>query len=136
MKFIFLSTILASLLLPIQLRAERNIYMDICNHAEYLECMDTSSGECIAANKKAVAICTEKHPLKGGNDRFTVAKQYGTCVMESYLTDLDADTTKYEKCAVHLSAIYSKYHQDALIEYQELDKRFFEEDDPLHNYSK
>lgn len=100
--------------------------------------MGINTKNCIAANTKAKNTCSSKYPYIPDRDEeelMVTAKKYGNCTTEHYISYLGADDVKFEQCAIYLEPIFDKQYNDALKESQAFDKNFFEEDDPLHNYS-
>ena len=133
-KYILASTFIAS---PITVQADSDIYIKICNDTEYLKCIGINTKNCIAANTKASNTCKTKYPYVPNRERdelIQTATKYGYCITEHYISYLGIDDVKFEKCAKYLEPIFDKQHKDMLKESEAFDKRFFEEDDPLHNY--
>jgi len=133
-KYILVSTFFAT---PIAVQADSDIYIKICNDIEYLKCIGVNTKNCIAANTKAKNTCKTKYPYVPDRDRdelIKAAKKYGYCTTEHYISYLGIDSVKFEYCAQYLKPIYDKQYNDMLKESEAFDKRFFEEDDPLHNY--
>lgn len=131
------SLILAFFFSPLELRANEDIHTKVCNDTKYLNCMGTNSKDCIEAYTKAKKFCTAKHPYDSASSKKELratATKNGRCTTIKYISNLGADINKFEKCAVYLEPIFDEFYKNALKSRKESDKRFFEEDDHLHNY--
>ena len=75
--------------------------------------------------------------MPDGNDAETraFATKYGKCSTENYIFNLGSDMAKFEKCAIYLEPILNAIYNNKLMKHKQLEKEFFEEDDPLHKYS-
>lgn len=128
---------LAFFALPMALIANDDIHIEICHETKYLNCMEIDSNACLQAHKKANKFCETKFPytIESNEEELrATAKKYGACVTNNYISNLGSNTNKFEKCGIYLEPIFNANYNNALKKSKEFDEKFFEEDDPLHQY--
>ena len=119
-------------------QADNDTYIKICNNSKYLKCMNINTKNCIAANAKAKNTCTSKYPYISDRDEdelLATAKQYAHCITENIISNLGSNNDKFAQCVIHLKPIFDQNYENALKESKAFDNKFFEESDPLHEYS-
>ena len=109
-----------------------------CSYKKLTDCLNLTENKCIQATERANDFCSEKYNLeeKGFEETKLIMEQVGTCATDQFLAFSSITKQQFETCGPH----YAEYHK-TLVEFltkdqKERDKRFFEEDDPLHNYYK
>ncbi|MCP3850182.1 MAG: hypothetical protein GY694_08110 [Gammaproteobacteria bacterium] len=96
--------------------------------------MNINTKDCIAANTKAKNTCTSKYPYVSDHNEdelIATAKQYGHCVTENSISNLDSNNGKFEQCAIHLKPIFDLQYEEALEKSKTFNKKFFEESEQL-----
>lgn len=124
--------------LPLSFGAD-NFATEACQVSSYLKCVNIDTSNCIKANDLAYKQCLEKYPLNLDStqeESNKAAKLFGKCTTEQYISNMGVDRDRFELCSLHLKPGYDKYLEAARKKLEESNRRFFEEDDPLHSYSK
>ena len=107
----------------------------ICSSPEYLQCLKIAKNSCTKSYKMASKNCYSFHDIENidydGN--VEVFKEFGKCAVTEFFKYNAIQKQEYEKCDHFLQAHLQKYVENARIQSKEYDKKFFEEDDYLHN---
>jgi len=128
---------IAGLLIVNNVVAENDMVPSICDHAGLMQCLNITSKECTQSMNLALELCTSNIDLK--DDTYEVgevAKKLMPCLSVQFLNQSGLTQSSMAVC--------NKEFNDANIatlkwlkkKAKEADDRFFNEDDPLHNYSK
>lgn len=85
--------------LPLMAIGETNI--DLCANESFVKCMNLKQNICHKAQKQAMNSCLTKYPfdLNGSEkDDIKVAREYGECITNEYLTILGSNMKTFAKC--------------------------------------
>ncbi len=109
-----------------------------CSYEKLTECLNLTENICIQATEKANVFCSEKYKLeeKDFEETKLIIQQVGICAFDQFLVFSSINKHQFEACGSHYIEFNKTLVEFILKEQIERDKRFFEEDDPLHNYYK
>ncbi len=108
-----------------------------CSSVKLTDCLGVSESLCLKASDKANDTCINKYNLmeKEYEDTKHISKEIDYCVIDNFIKNISISKNKYESCSAHFIE-YNKTVIEFIKKEKAInDKRFFEEDDPLHNYS-
>ena len=117
--------------------ADNNIAMLLCSSPKYLQCLKMTKKSCNQTYKVASENCYSFHDVENidYDGDIEVFKESSKCVVTEFFKYNAIQKQEYEKCDHILQAHLQIYIEKARIQSKGNDKKFFEEDDHLHNYN-
>ncbi len=99
MNKIYSIILLVFLSFPLVSICETNI--ELCANKTFVKCMNIKQNVCHKAQKQAINSCLTKYPFNftsSAKDDIKIAKKYGECITNEYLTNLYSNMNKFSKC--------------------------------------
>ena len=103
-----------------------------------MQCLNITNKSCTKTFKVASTNCNSYHNIENieYDGDIGVFREFGECVVTEFIKYNDIQKQKYEKCEHIIQAHLQEYVDQARIQSNEYDKKFFEEDDHLHSNEK
>ena len=109
-----------------------------CSSTELTNCLGITQEECIQATENSINLCSEQYNLdsKTLEEMRPLMREFGDCASKQFMSFASVSEKRLYECEPHFAEVNKIELEKARKRKEEFDKRFFEEDDPLHRYNK
>lgn len=115
--------------------AANDLPPSMCDHKGLIQCLKISSRECEQSMSQMIEMCVSHIDMNNDtHEAGEITKNIAPCLSLQFLNQTGLTQTRLETCDQEFEDFYLATLRWIEKKKQEYDDKFFNEDDPLHNY--